>query len=73
MEYTDSLNAFKLIKHSIFCIIKLYIKDAVVHAETLESAERSFAIATKARKPQVAIASMDTWHARLGHIRKEAL
>ncbi|RKK17208.1 hypothetical protein BFJ66_g17994, partial [Fusarium oxysporum f. sp. cepae] len=30
-------------------------------------------MATKSRTPQVATASMDTWHARLGHIRKEAL
>ena len=30
-------------------------------------------MATKARKLQVATASMDTWYARLGHIRKEAL
>lgn len=30
-------------------------------------------MATKARTPPVATASMDIWHARLGHIRKEAL
>ena len=30
-------------------------------------------MATKARKPLVAIALMDTWHARLGYIQKEAL
>jgi len=59
MEYTDGLNAFKLIKYSIFCIVKPHIKDIVVHAKTLESAEQSFAMATKARKLLVATASMD--------------
>ena len=73
MEYSNELNVFILIKYSIFCVVEPYIKDAVVHTETLESTERSFAIATKARKPLVATASMDIWYARLGHIRKEAL
>ncbi|KAI8406119.1 hypothetical protein FOFC_13588 [Fusarium oxysporum] len=42
-------------------------------AESHKEAAQSFAMATKSRTPQVATASMDTWHARLGHIRKEAL
>ncbi|KAF6518157.1 hypothetical protein HZS61_002235 [Fusarium oxysporum f. sp. conglutinans] len=44
-----------------------------VTAESHKEAAQSFAMATKSRTPQVATASMDTWHARLGHIRKEAL
>ncbi|KAM5528855.1 reverse transcriptase domain protein [Fusarium oxysporum f. sp. phaseoli] len=49
------------------------MKDAVFKAKSHQEAVKSFAMATKSRTPQVAIASMDIWHARLGHIRKEAL
>ncbi|SCO78293.1 uncharacterized protein FRV6_02506 [Fusarium oxysporum] len=49
------------------------MKDAVFKAESHQEAVKLFATATKSRTPQVAIASMDIWHARLGHIRKEAL
>ena len=73
MEYTDGSNAFKVTKHGAFRVVEPHIKDAVFKAESYEKAAQSFAMATKSRTPRVATASMDVWHARLGHIRKEAL
>lgn len=73
MEYSDGSNAFKATKHGAFRVVEPHIKDAVLKAESHEEAAQSFAMATKSRTPRVATASMDTWHARLGHIRKEAL
>ena len=43
------------------------------NAKSREEAAQSFAMATKSRTPQIATASMDIWHARLGYIRKETL
>jgi len=73
MEYSDGSNAFKVTKHGAFRVVEPHIKDAVFNAESHERAAQSFAMAAKSRTPQVAIASMDIWHARLGHIRKETL
>ncbi|KAG7000123.1 hypothetical protein FOFC_03570 [Fusarium oxysporum] len=73
MEYSDGSNAFKVTKHGAFRAAESHIKDIIFRAESHKEAEQSFAMATKSRTPQVATASMDTWHARLGHIRKEAL
>ena len=73
MEYSDGSNAFKVTKHGAFRVVEPHIKDAVFNAESHESATQSFAMAMKSRTPQIATASMDVWHARLGHIRKEAL
>ncbi|RKK56334.1 hypothetical protein BFJ69_g17657, partial [Fusarium oxysporum] len=73
MEYSDGSNAFKVTKHGAFRVAESHIKDIIFRAESHKEATHSFAMATKSRTPQVATASMDTWHARLGHIRKEAL
>ncbi|PCD22187.1 hypothetical protein AU210_015981 [Fusarium oxysporum f. sp. radicis-cucumerinum] len=73
MEYSDGSNAFKVTKHGAFRVAESHIKDIIFRAESHKEAAQSFAMATKSRTPQVATASMDTWHARLGHIRKEAL
>ncbi|KAI8397360.1 hypothetical protein FOFC_20632 [Fusarium oxysporum] len=73
MEYSDGSNAFKATKYGAFRVVEPCMKDAVFKAESHKEAVKSFAMATKSRTPQVAIASMDIWHARLGHIRKEAL
>ncbi|KAG4253841.1 hypothetical protein FPRO03_14238 [Fusarium proliferatum] len=73
MEYSDASNAFKVTKHGALRVAESHIKDIIFKAESHAEAAQSFAMATKSRTPQVAIASMDTWHARLGHIRKEAL
>ncbi|KAI8405770.1 hypothetical protein FOFC_13231 [Fusarium oxysporum] len=73
MEYSDGSNAFKVTKHGAFRVAESHIKDVIFRAESHKEATQSFAMATKSRTPQVATASMDTWHARLGHIRKEAL
>ncbi|EMT69241.1 hypothetical protein FOC4_g10000290 [Fusarium odoratissimum] len=73
MEYSDGSNAFKATKYGAFRVVEPCMKDAVFKAESHQEAVKSFAMATKSRTPQVAIASMDIWHARLGHIRKEAL
>jgi hypothetical protein len=73
MEYADGSNAFKAVKHGAFRVIEPHIKDSVFKAQTHDEAERSFVMATRSRTPKVATASMDVWHARLGHIRKEAL
>lgn len=73
MEYADRSNAFKATKHGAFRVVEPHIKHAVVNAESREEAAKAFAMARKSRTPQIAIASLDTWHARLGHIRKEAL
>ena len=71
MEYEDGSNAFKAIKHGAFRIVEPHIKEIL--NEPIEQAVQAFAMATKSRTPHVATASMDTWHARLGHIRKETL
>ncbi|KAH7464558.1 hypothetical protein FOMA001_g17641 [Fusarium oxysporum f. sp. matthiolae] len=73
MEYSDGSNAFKATKYGAFRVVEPCMKDAVFKAKSHQEAVKSFAMATKSRTPQVAIASMDIWHARLGHIRKEAL
>jgi hypothetical protein len=73
MEYSDGSNAFKVTTHGAFRVAESHIKDIIFRAESYKEAAQSFAMATKSRTPQVATASMDTWHARLGHIRKEAL
>jgi hypothetical protein len=73
MEYSDGSNAFRVTKHGAFRVAESHIKDVVFKAESHKEAAQSFAMATKSRTPRVAIASMDTWHARLGHVRKEAL
>ncbi|EFZ03308.2 Integrase, catalytic core [Metarhizium robertsii ARSEF 23] len=73
MEYSDGSNAFKVTKHGAFRVVEPHIMASVFKAESHETAAQSFAMATKSRMPQVAIASMDIWHARLGHIRKETL
>ena len=72
MEHSDGTEAFKVTKHGAFRLIEPHIS-AAFDAESQERAERSFAMALRSRTPQTAIASMDTWHARLGHIRKDAL
>ena len=73
MEYSDGSNAFKITKLGAFRVVEPHIKDIVFNAKSREEAAQSFAMATKSKTPQIATASMDIWHARLGHIRKETL
>jgi len=73
MEYSDGLNAFKVTKHGAFRVIEPHIKHAVIEANSHTKAAQAFAMAKKSRTPQIATASMDVWHARLGHIGKNAL
>ena len=73
MEYSDGSSAFKATKHGAFRVVEPHIEDSVLKAESSVKAAQAFATATRSRTPQVAVASMDTWHARLGHIRKETL
>lgn len=73
MEYSDGSNAFKATRHGAFRVVEPHIEDSVFKAESYAKAARAFATARTSRTPSIATASMDTWHARLGHIRKEAL
>jgi hypothetical protein len=72
-EYSDGPNAFKTTKQGAFRVIELYTNSSVFNVETHHAAARAFATTRKSRTPHVAMVSMDTWHARLGHIRKDAL
>jgi hypothetical protein len=73
MEYSDGSKAFKATKHGAFRVVEPHINHAVFKAESHMKAAQAFAMAKKSRTPQIAVASMDVWHARLGHIRKEVL
>jgi len=73
MEYEDGSNAFQATKHGAFRVIESNIEDAVTKNESYTNAAKAFATIRRSRTPKTAVASMDTWHARLGHIRKEAL
>jgi hypothetical protein len=73
MEYSDGTNAFKVTKHGAFRVVEPHIKDSVFEAESHTKAAQAFAMAKKSRTPPTAVASMDIWHARLGHIGKDAL
>lgn len=73
MEYSDGSDAFKVTKHGAFRVVEPHIEQSVFKAKTHAQAAQAFAMTRKSRTPQIAVASMDIWHARLGHIRKEAL
>lgn len=73
MEYADGTNAFKATKRGAFRVVGPRIEDAVLHASTHVNATQAFATARRSRTPSVAVATMDTWHARLGHVSKAAL
>jgi len=66
-------NAFNATKQGAFRVIEPHINSSVFKAETPQAAARAFATTRKSRTPHVATPSMDTWHAGLGHIRKDAL
>jgi hypothetical protein len=73
MEYVDGTNAFKATKHGAFRVVESPLEDLILESASSTSIAQAFAIARRSRTPSTAVATMDTWHARLGHIRKEAL
>ena len=72
MEYADGTNAFRATKRGAFRVVEPLLEDSVLKASSQTKATQAFATAKRSRTPSVAVATMDTWHARLGHIRKEA-
>lgn len=73
MEYVDGTNAFKATKHGAFRVVDPLLEDFTLESASNNSTAHAFATARRSRTPSTAVATMDTWHARLGHIRKEAL
>ena len=73
IEYADGTNAFKATKRGAFRVVEPLLEESVLNATSHIKAAQAFATAKKSRTPTVAVATMDIWHARLGHIRKEAL
>ena len=73
IEYADGTNAFKATKRGAFRVVEPLLEQSVLNEASHTKAAQAFATAKKSRTPTVAVATMDIWHARLGHIRKEAL
>jgi len=73
MEYSDGSKAFQVQKHGAFRVVEPNSDNASIRVKTNHESTQAFATAKISRAPQTAAASMDVWHARLGHIHKEAL
>ena len=73
MELPDGSNAFRVTREGAVRIVELHINRALSNSNEPYKVANASATKKSSQNPKNATASMNVWHARLQHIRKEAL
>ncbi|CAE7034426.1 hypothetical protein PTTW11_05430 [Pyrenophora teres f. teres] len=73
MEFSDGSKAFQVKKRGAFRVVEPHIYQTPQSFQPAYKAAHASATKKTSQHPKTSIASMDVWHSRLGHIRKEAL